>query len=190
MGSNRDLNANSKCLSSTGDLVLDKAVNQWMAWDKVRIQPVLNILTLTLWLVRVWPCWQPLPLSVVLWIVFIMFICCLSLSDCAHAFLNTASVEKLNLFLCCHDHKVQFLETLWNIQYHIAFHCIAVPTWVIHMFWLWWYSDDIRWWYRCSLICILCCYNGFCTIVVPRYSWRYPGKYHGPWILVSWNIRK
>ncbi|XP_016110558.1 glucose 1,6-bisphosphate synthase-like [Sinocyclocheilus grahami] len=34
MGSNGDLNANSQCLSSTGDLVLDKAVNQWMAWDK------------------------------------------------------------------------------------------------------------------------------------------------------------
>uniref|UniRef100_A0A671N7D5 Glucose 1,6-bisphosphate synthase-like n=1 Tax=Sinocyclocheilus anshuiensis TaxID=1608454 RepID=A0A671N7D5_9TELE len=34
MGSNGDLNANSQCLSSTGDLVLDKVVNQWMAWDK------------------------------------------------------------------------------------------------------------------------------------------------------------
>ncbi|KAF4103815.1 hypothetical protein G5714_014802 [Onychostoma macrolepis] len=34
MGSNGDLNANSQCLSSTGDLVLDKAVKQWMAWDK------------------------------------------------------------------------------------------------------------------------------------------------------------
>ncbi|RXN14927.1 glucose 1,6-bisphosphate synthase [Labeo rohita] len=35
MGSNGDLNANnSQCLSSTGDLVLDKAVSQWMAWDK------------------------------------------------------------------------------------------------------------------------------------------------------------
>jgi len=34
MGSNGDLNANSQCISSTGDLVLDKAVSQWMAWDK------------------------------------------------------------------------------------------------------------------------------------------------------------
>jgi len=38
MGSNGDLNANSQCISSTGDLVLDKAVSQWMAWDKVRMQ--------------------------------------------------------------------------------------------------------------------------------------------------------
>uniref|UniRef100_A0A672L8E5 Phosphoglucomutase 2-like 1 n=1 Tax=Sinocyclocheilus grahami TaxID=75366 RepID=A0A672L8E5_SINGR len=34
MGSNGDLDAHSQCLSSTGDLVLDKAVHQWMAWDK------------------------------------------------------------------------------------------------------------------------------------------------------------
>lgn len=34
MGSNGDLNANSECLSSTGDLILDKAINQWITWDK------------------------------------------------------------------------------------------------------------------------------------------------------------
>jgi len=48
MGSNGDLNANSQCISSTGDLVLDKAVSQWMAWDKVRMQLVLNLVTLML----------------------------------------------------------------------------------------------------------------------------------------------
>lgn len=48
MGSNGDLNANSQCLSSTGDLVLDKAISQWMTWDKVRMQLVFNIITLTL----------------------------------------------------------------------------------------------------------------------------------------------
>ncbi|XP_056612436.1 glucose 1,6-bisphosphate synthase-like isoform X1 [Triplophysa dalaica] len=34
MGSNGDLNANSECLSSTGDVILDKAVRQWITWDK------------------------------------------------------------------------------------------------------------------------------------------------------------
>ncbi|XP_067306216.1 glucose 1,6-bisphosphate synthase [Pseudorasbora parva] len=34
MGSNGDLNANSQCLSSTGDLVLDKTISLWMTWDK------------------------------------------------------------------------------------------------------------------------------------------------------------
>ncbi|XP_056612928.1 glucose 1,6-bisphosphate synthase-like [Triplophysa dalaica] len=34
MGSNGDLNANTECLSSTGDVILDKAVRQWITWDK------------------------------------------------------------------------------------------------------------------------------------------------------------
>ncbi|TRY85133.1 hypothetical protein DNTS_006334 [Danionella cerebrum] len=34
MGSNGDLNANSEPFGSTGDPMVDKAVSQWMAWDK------------------------------------------------------------------------------------------------------------------------------------------------------------
>lgn len=34
MGSNGDLNANSECLGNTGDVILDKAISQWITWDK------------------------------------------------------------------------------------------------------------------------------------------------------------
>lgn len=40
MGSNGDLNANSECLGSTGDLILDKAISLWITWDKVRLKLV------------------------------------------------------------------------------------------------------------------------------------------------------
>lgn len=36
-----DLNANMKC-QSTGDQQLDKAVHQWLTWDKVSVCPSVS----------------------------------------------------------------------------------------------------------------------------------------------------
>lgn len=58
----------------------------------------------------------------------IVHISCLSLSDCAHAFLNTASVEKLNTFrfLCCHDNKVRCLAYKLSETFSMALHFTAL----------------------------------------------------------------